>query len=161
MTTNENPIERLNNAIALLDRYAMGDVATPPGSRRAIHDLAEHWAKWFATDERWGGVTSVAAKLEKYARWYQRAYLIASPAVQARVPLPSEAAPEYSEVLALKQRQWFEGLQDAGRAGISATEYVGKSALELANAVADRATGVAQGLGLVAVALAAIYLSRK
>lgn len=160
---NDNPIERLNNAIALIDLKAMGDIDTPAGSRKAIHALAEHWAAWFRTDARWSAdLPAVQKKLEAYARWYGRAYVIASPRVQAQVPTPEQAAPQFAQLLAEQRRRWIEGAQDAARAGMSAAQYVAKGAAELADKVADKYVGLWQGAGMIALGLGlAFFATRK
>ena len=156
-----NPIETLNNAIALLDLRSQGDATTPAGSRKAIHALALHWVAWFRTADRWSlDTNAVQTKLERYARWYGRAYAIASPLVQSQVPTPEQAAPQFADLLRAQREQWFEGMADSAKAGLSATQYVAKGAAELADRVSERAVGAIQGLGLAALALAAIWLSR-
>lgn len=165
----EDPIERLNNAIALIDLKAMGDIDTPAGSRKAIHAMAEHWAAWFKTNERWELVSradlypaSLQKKLEAYARWYGRAYAIASPRVRAQVPTPEQAAPQFAELLAAQRQRWTEGMQDAAKLGMSAAQYAAKGAVELTNAVADKYVGLWQGGGMIALGIGlAFFATRK
>lgn len=155
-------IEELNNAIARIEIETNASNASQ-GVKNAIHDMGLHWGKFWRSSER--AIlpdTALAPKLERYVRWYTRAYNIAPSTVKAKVPRPDQIDVQWSALALDAMRQWGEGSADAVKEAAdqvaAARDYVENGAAQLAKAAADAAEKAAKGtrdalvmLGVVAI----------
>lgn len=136
--------ERLNNAIAQIDWIAQLDPNVPVGTKRAIRDMTTHWAAFWKSEER-KLLPNIAlqGKLERYVKWYTRAWVLVPQSVQAQVVRPDQIDVQWSKLALDSVANWNEGARETLEKGGNLAEYYAKGAAALA---ARAGSAVAQGL---------------
>ena len=146
--------ERLNNAI-----YSIGQVsrrAESAGVRKAIADLAKHWASFFDSAERRNTPTeALSSKLGRYADWYTRAYYLLSPDLRALCVAPTQIDVSFSSIVEDRINKIAEGARAADAAGKSLGEVIEKNAAGLAKQVGS----LSMSVGLLLLGAVGIYLT--
>ena len=146
-------IEGINNAIASITRHVATSNASK-GVKEAVASLGENWATFWRSNER-AILPDVAlgAKLERYIKWYTRAWLIAPADVRAKVPRPDTLDASKRELVLDLIARWTAGAKDVADDSAKLAAYVGKGAEQLTIATGSGLKQIAMVLGSVLIGL--------
>jgi hypothetical protein len=137
---SSDAIESLNNAIAKLDFAVQMDPSMPTGSKAAVASMAAHWRGfWNSTERAMLPNLALTSKLDRYLKWYTRAWAISSPAARAQAPRPDQIDVAWSALALSSLKNWTDGAQEAQQRGVALASYVAKGAGELAAKTAQGA----------------------
>lgn len=145
--------EELNNAIVALDGAARGTIA-----ERAAGELSSHWQNWFAHDrpllhQDWN-------KLNRYARWYMRAYPLVPAARRGNLVHPKDLM-KGTDLARTIEENWAQ-ISDNYRYALAQGQHAPQLAEDLAMDIASTAKAAIGWLIPLAVAgLVLMYFGGK
>lgn len=160
-------MERLNNNIVAIDWHTSLSRASE-GVKRSIGQLAQHWVEfWNSTARQALPPLLLRGRLERYAEWYARAYVLVPADVRTKVLNPALLDPSTSALVEESVRQ---AIDVYGSAAEAAKQLASDIAMAPAKMAEDVARGMARGaademksavMPLVIGGVALVVLMRK
>ena len=158
------PEENLNNAISRLGVATTQSTASE-GVKKAVRDLTAHWSKFWRSGER--ALTPgpmLASKLERYVKWYARAWVLLPSAARAQAPAPQAIDVTWQSLATATVSQQVDSMRavaaDASHGAAELGQWVDAKAQKLASEIVKPVAGYTMALAVVAV-LGLYFYSRK
>lgn len=159
-----NAVERLNNAISAITVATTRSNASA-GVKAAVEAMGNHWGRYWREDRPTDGVWD-QDRLERYLKWYTRAWCIVPESVRTVVPRPDSIDVAWSKLALDSIAQYTDSaagaVRDASNKAAALSAYVDKKAAALAKAAGEGVAAIGNlALMLGVAALGWYVLTRK